>query len=53
LKKTEKIREYRILAIDDEQDAVDLLELILFRENYIVEKACTANEAFKLLNNEK
>lgn len=43
----------RILAIDDEKDAVDLLELILARENYLVDKAYTANDAIKILESGK
>ncbi len=39
----------RILAVDDEKDAVDLLELILTRENYLVDKAYTAKDAIKVL----
>ncbi|MHA2248165.1 MAG: response regulator [Candidatus Hodarchaeales archaeon] len=50
--KTEEVSKksvLRILAIDDEKDAVDLLELILTRENYLVDKAYTANDAAKVL----
>ena len=39
----------QILAVDDERDAVDLLELILSRENYLVDKAYTARDALKIL----
>lgn len=39
----------RILVIDDEKDAVVLLELILTRENHEIEKAYTANDAIKIL----
>ena len=42
---------FRVLVVDDETDAVDLLELILTtqRDNCIVHKAYTANEALKIL----
>ena len=55
MKTTNKVNEIpkkpvlRILAVDDEKDAVDLLELILTRENYLVDKAYTANDAIKVL----
>lgn len=49
IKKGSKEPFLRILAIDDEKDAVDLLELILTRENYLVDKAYTANDATKIL----
>lgn len=39
----------RILIVDDERDAVELLELILKRENHEIEKAYTAHDAIKVL----
>ncbi len=48
--KTVKRKSLRILAVDDERDAVDLLELILTRENYLVDKAYTARDALKILD---
>ena len=44
-----KSKVHRILVIDDERDAVELLELILTNEEYIVDKSYTANEAMKIL----
>ncbi len=44
-----KSKSYRILVIDDERDAVELLELILSNEGYIIDKSYTANEAMKIL----
>jgi DNA-binding response OmpR family regulator len=42
----------RILIIDDERDAVELLELILKREAYDIQKAYTAHTAIKILESE-
>ncbi|MFX0184552.1 MAG: two-component system response regulator [Candidatus Hodarchaeota archaeon] len=39
-----------ILAIDDERDCVDLLELILSKQHYSVEKVYTAQEAIDYLS---
>ncbi|MFX1286533.1 MAG: PleD family two-component system response regulator [Promethearchaeota archaeon] len=39
----------RILVVDDEKDAVELLELILKRENYLINKAYTVKDAIKIL----
>ncbi|MFX0207307.1 MAG: PleD family two-component system response regulator [Candidatus Hodarchaeota archaeon] len=39
----------RILIVDDERDAVELLELILKRENHEIEKAYTAHDALEML----
>ena len=39
----------RILIVDDERDAVELLELILKRENHEIKKAYSAHDAIKIL----
>ncbi len=44
-----KSKTHRILVIDDERDAVELLELILSSEGYNIDKSYTANEAMKIL----
>ncbi len=44
-----KSKTHRVLVIDDERDAVDLLDLILTGEGYIVDKTLTANGALKIL----
>ena len=44
-----KSKTHRILIIDDERDAVELLELILSSEGYNIDKSYTANEAMKIL----
>ncbi|MHA1967048.1 MAG: response regulator [Candidatus Hodarchaeales archaeon] len=47
--KATKSKAPRILVIDDERDAVELLELILSQEGYIVDKSFTAKEATEIL----
>ena len=44
-----KSKLHRILVIDDERDAVDLLGLILTNEGYSVDKSYTVNEAIQIL----
>ncbi|UCG01103.1 MAG: response regulator [Candidatus Heimdallarchaeota archaeon] len=47
--KTQKKPVSRILIIDDERDAVELLELLLTREKHKIEKAYTAQDALEIL----
>lgn len=39
----------RILIVDDERDAVELLELILTKENHEIKKAYNAHDAIEIL----
>ncbi|MFX0123815.1 MAG: PleD family two-component system response regulator [Candidatus Hodarchaeota archaeon] len=55
MKTTDKIGEMskkpasRILIVDDERDAVELLELILTKENHLIDKAFTTKDAIEIL----
>ncbi|MFX0051075.1 MAG: PleD family two-component system response regulator [Candidatus Hermodarchaeota archaeon] len=42
-----------ILAIDDERDCADLIELILTKQHYLVEKVYNAQEALDYLSESK
>ncbi len=46
---TSKEQVSRILIIDDEKDAVELLEILLTRKNHLIEKAFTAKDALEIL----
>jgi two-component system, OmpR family, alkaline phosphatase synthesis response regulator PhoP len=43
----------KVLVVDDEQDLLDLMEIILGAEDYIVAKACNGQEALVQVQQER